>query len=122
MPGRIPETVALGASSLRTSPLGVGTWQWGDRAIWGFGSDYSRADCEAAYASSRAAGITFFDTAEVYGRGASETILGALVQKDLAPVVVATKFAPLPGRLSVASVARALEASLRRLGLPVVDL
>ena len=122
MTGRIPETVALGASPLRVSPLGVGTWQWGDRSIWRFGTDYTRTDCEAAYASSRAAGITFFDTAEVYGRGTSETILGALVRKDPAPVVVATKFAPLPGRLTPASVGRALEASLRRLGLPAVDL
>jgi aryl-alcohol dehydrogenase-like predicted oxidoreductase len=122
MPGRIPQTVALGASSLRVSPLGVGTWQWGDRAIWRFGTDYTRADCEAAYASSRAAGVTFFDTAEIYGRGASEELLGVQVRKDLAPPVVATKFAPLPGRLTAASVARALDASLRRLGMSVVDL
>jgi aryl-alcohol dehydrogenase-like predicted oxidoreductase len=122
MVGRIPETIALGASPLHVSALGVGTWQWGDRTTWRFGTDYARADCEAAYASSRAASITFFDTAEVYGLGASETILGALVRKDPAPVVVATKFAPLPGRLTVASVGRALAASLRRLGLPAVDL
>jgi aryl-alcohol dehydrogenase-like predicted oxidoreductase len=122
MPGRIPDTVALGTSPLRVSSLGVGTWQWGDRGYWQFGTDYSRADCEAAYAGSRERGLTFFDTAEIYGRGASEELLGALVRKDPMPPVVATKFAPLPGRLTVASVARALDASLKRLGLPVVDL
>jgi aryl-alcohol dehydrogenase-like predicted oxidoreductase len=122
MPGRIPETVALGASPLRVSPLGVGTWQWGDRAMWQFGNGYTRADCDAAYASSRALGVTFFDTAEIYGRGTSEQILGRLVRRESAPPVVATKFAPLPGRLTTASVGRALSASLNRLGLSAVDL
>jgi aryl-alcohol dehydrogenase-like predicted oxidoreductase len=122
MPGRIPETVALGASPLHVSPLGVGTWQWGDRAIWQFGNGYTRADCDDAYASSRTLGVTFFDTAEVYGRGVSEQILGRLVRRESAPPVVATKFAPVPGRLTTASVGRALSASLKRLGLPAVDL
>ena len=44
-------------------PLGVGTWAWGDRGYWGYGRDYQQADVEAAYAASRAAGLTLFDTA-----------------------------------------------------------
>lgn len=112
------EQVALGASGLRVSALGVGTWQWGDHALWGYGKQYAEADVAGAYAASRAAGITFFDTAEIYGRGMSERLLGTLVSEDPAgsEVVVATKFAALPGRLTARSVAAALGASLARLG------
>lgn len=116
------QTIAIGKSGLVVSALGAGTWQWGDRRLWGFGREYTAADVEAAYAASRAAGLTFFDTAEIYGSGVSERILGGLVRKDPAPPVVATKFAPLPGRWTARSVAGALEASLARLGLERVDL
>jgi aryl-alcohol dehydrogenase-like predicted oxidoreductase len=115
------ETVTLGKSDLVVSALGVGTWQWGDATIWGFGAGYGRADVQAAYAASRAAGLTFYDTAEIYGSGTSETILGDLVRQEAGSVIVATKFAPL-GRLSAAALAGALRASLTRLGLPRIDL
>lgn len=118
------EMVALGKSGIQVSALGTGTWQWGDQALWGYGRGYGREEVEAAYAASRAAGITFFDTAEIYGRGTSERILGRLVRDDAdpTPVVVASKFAPLPQRLSARSVTMALDASLARLGLPHIDL
>jgi aryl-alcohol dehydrogenase-like predicted oxidoreductase len=103
------------------APLGVGTWQWGDR-YWRFGGEYALPDVEEAYRASREAGIDFFDTAEIYGRGQSESILGALVGRDQGSVVVATKFAPLPTRWTARHVAQALDASLTRLGLPRVDL
>jgi aryl-alcohol dehydrogenase-like predicted oxidoreductase len=120
MPETLP-TIAIGRSDLRVTPLGVGTWQWGDR-YWRFGGAYGLPDVEAAYRVSREAGIDFFDTAEIYGRGASEQILGALVRRDLESVVVATKFAPLPTRWTAHHVAQALDASLKRLGMPRVDL
>ncbi len=118
------EIVSLGASGIQVSAVGTGTWQWGDMAFWGYGRGYGRAEVEAAYAASRAAGINFFDTAEIYGRGRSERILGGLVRGDANPaqVVVASKFAPLPQRLSARSVTTALDASLARLGLPRIDL
>jgi aryl-alcohol dehydrogenase-like predicted oxidoreductase len=114
-------TIAIGRTDLRVAPLGVGTWQWGDR-YWRFGGEYGLSDVEAAYRASRETGIAFFDTAEIYGRGESERILGALVGRDLGPVVVATKFAPLPTRWTARHVAQALDASLKRLGMPRVDL
>lgn len=118
------ERVTLGASGLQVSALGVGTWQWGDRSLWGYGKQYAEAEVAGAYAASRAAGITFFDTAEIYGRGMSERLLGKLVSADPAgsEVVVATKFAALPGRFTARSVAAALGASLARLGRPRIDL
>lgn len=116
------ESIPLGGSGNLVSPLGMGTWQWGDTSIWGFGKLYGQADVESAYQVSREAGITFFDTAEIYGSGASEKILGSLVRRDPAPVVVASKFAGVPFHWTARAMARALDASLARLGLDQVDL
>jgi aryl-alcohol dehydrogenase-like predicted oxidoreductase len=114
-------TIAIGRTDLRVVALGVGTWQWGDR-YWRFGGAYGLTDVEAAYRVSREAGIDFFDTAEIYGRGKSESILGALIGHDQGQVIVASKFAPLPTRWTARQVAQALDASRKRLGLPRVDL
>ena len=103
-------------------PLGVGTWAWGDRGYWGYGREYQEADVGAAYAASRAAGLTLFDTAEVYGQGLSEQLLGRLAGADPS-VLVATKFAAQPWRLGRRGVLlHALEESLQRLGRPRVAL
>ncbi len=116
------QTISLGKTDLHTPPLGLGTWQWGDRAMWQYGLGYTQADVEAAYRASRTAGITFFDTAEIYGRGLSETLLGPLVRPERDAVIVATKFAPWPHRLAASTLPKALDASLKRLGLAQVDL
>ncbi len=118
----MPEMISIGKTDLKVSPLGLGTWQWGDTGTWQYGVGYSQSDVEAAYRASRAAGITFFDTAEIYGKGRSETILGPLVRAERDVVVVATKFAPWPYRLTAGTLAGALDASLKRLGLARVDL
>lgn len=101
-------------------PLGVGTWAWGDRIVWGYETDYGRADVEAAFHASLAAGLTFFDTAEVYGWGTSERILGALGRSSPAPLVLATKYAPF--RPGTSAMDRALKGSLRRLAVEQIDL
>jgi aryl-alcohol dehydrogenase-like predicted oxidoreductase len=102
--------------------VGVGTWQWGDRLYWGFGKEFTERDVWDAFEESVRAGLMFFDTAEVYGAGRSERFLGEFIRRTHAPAVVATKFMPFPTRLTGASLARALERSLKRLGLPAVDL
>lgn len=114
--------ITLGAGGVTTAPLGVGTWAWGEQRFWGYGQEYGREEVAAAFAASVAAGITLFDTAEIYGQGESERILGELAGQSATPIVVATKFAPLPWRLSAHSVRRALDASLERLGMTSVDL
>lgn len=113
-------TVPLGP--LAVSPLAVGTWAWGDRSYWGHGERFADADLVDAFIASAEAGLTFFDTAEVYGKGESEKIVGYLARKWERPLVIATKYAPLSGRAGAASVAPALSASLARLKLPKVDL
>jgi aryl-alcohol dehydrogenase-like predicted oxidoreductase len=102
--------------------MGVGTWSWGDRLFWGFGREYSEADVRASFQASLDAGMHFFDTAELYGQGKSECLLGQFLKTCQQPVVIATKFMPLPWRLNKASLARALKNSLQRLGRETVNL
>jgi aryl-alcohol dehydrogenase-like predicted oxidoreductase len=104
-------------ASNRLPSLGVGTWAWGDRGLWGYGQAYGEADLAEAFQTSLSAGVTLFDTAEVYGRGLSERILGRLAKDQ--PVTIATKFFP---RLTASSVTAALQASLARLERSYVDL
>ena len=102
--------------------MGIGTWAWGDGLYWGYGRDYDETDIRAAFDASIAAGINLFDTAEVYGFGKSERLLGQFAQGANPPVVMASKFMPLPWRLRRGSLRRALRGSLRRLGTESVGL
>lgn len=111
------------------APLGVGCWAWGDRSTWGMGgydASLTEATIAEAWAASLAAGVTLFDTAEVYGDGESERIIGRLLAADPTVrqrVVLATKFMPSPWKLNVGSALRsALVASLERLGVEQVEL
>ncbi|MEE8356819.1 MAG: aldo/keto reductase [Anaerolineales bacterium] len=113
----------LGNTEISISPLGIGTWAWGDRVLWGYGmGDYTDEDIHQAYQASRAAGINFFDTAEIYGMGRSEKLLGEFLKHDDGKVLVATKYLPYPWRLRKASATSALEQSLKRLDLDLIDL
>lgn len=110
--------------------LGVGTWAWGDKSTWGMGgydADLSEATIRDAWEACLDAGVVCFDTAEVYGNGESERIIGRLLAdtsaEDRARVVLATKFMPAPWKLSVTSALLAsLRASLDRLGVDKVAL
>lgn len=102
--------------------IGTGTWQWGDRLVWGFGSNYGDADVQQAFEASLQSGITFFDTAELYGFGTSEKLLGRFIRQTGADVQIATKFFPLPWRLFRGQLIGALKGSLRRLGVSRVAL
>lgn len=102
--------------------LGIGTWAWGDSLFWNYGRGYGEEDLRQVFQKSLAAGVRFFDTAEVYGQGKSETFLGRFIEESSAKVIVATKFMPFPWRLRRKSLIKALKKSLSRLGLPMVDL
>ncbi len=117
-----PQRVQLGKTSLMISPLGIGTWQWGDR-FWGYGQgSYTDDDLHAVFMESLRAGINFFDTAESYGGGRSEILLGQSLRSSGQQPVVATKFMPYPWRISRTNLMRFLKNSLKRLGLNRVDL
>jgi len=114
--------VGLGPSGLRVSRICVGTWQWGSKVVWGYGHGYGEADVCACYSEALSAGVNFFDTAEVYGWGSSERILGecARASPSVRPVI-ATKFTPIY-RWRKGSLEKALRKSLGRLGMRKVDL
>ena len=118
------DLIPLGNTDLRITPLGLGIWQWGDTTTWEYGKGYGEADLKPVYEATLAAGINFIDTAEIYGQGRSERLVGQFMRETHTrdQVVLATKFAPLPWRLPPSRLIHALRASLNRLGLPQVDL
>ncbi len=113
----------LGTSGLMVSVVGLGCNAFGTR----IGADAAREVVDAAVD----AGVTLFDTADTYGRGASEELLGTALGRRRDDVVVATKFGmDMDGangpdwgaRASRRYVRKAVEASLRRLGTDHIDL
>ncbi len=116
------QTVQIGPSGLTVPALGIGTWSWGDSLFWSYGKDYGADQVQAAFQTAVDAGITLFDTAEVYGLGESERLLGRFVKQTTQPVYVATKYFPLPWRWHAQSVSEALTASLARLQMSAVPL
>jgi aryl-alcohol dehydrogenase-like predicted oxidoreductase len=106
-------------TTTRISRIGLGAWQFGS-AEWGYGRDYAGQEAHAIVRRALALGVTLFDTAELYGFGRSERILGAAIGEDRDSVFLATKIFPV---LPVAPVVeqRAV-ASANRLGTRRLDL
>ena len=107
------------AGGVRLSAIGLGTWQFGSRE-WGYGREY--ADEESGRILGRALdlGINLIDTAEIYGFGASERIVGRALAGRRDEAFIATKIFPvLPVGPVVADRAR---RSARRLGVATLDL
>ena len=111
--------VTAGSTGVQVSPLCLGTMSFGDEAD----EDVSAQ----MFHRARKAGINFFDTADVYGQGASEEILGKLVSGRRDEAVIASKVFFPTGQdvnargLSRRHIARAVEASLARLGTEWID-
>lgn len=116
------ENITLGQNGPVVTPLCIGTWAWGDKLFWNYGNSYGPEQLQEAFTAALEAGVTFFDTAEVYGMGLSEKFLGQFLQKTQQPVQIATKFGPLPWRFTAQSVSDALTQSLKRLQLERIAL
>jgi aryl-alcohol dehydrogenase-like predicted oxidoreductase len=118
--------IALVPNAPKIAPLGIGTWAWGDSLFWSYGKGYGAEQVQEAFEAAIAAGITLFDTAEVYGFGESERLIGQFLKQTAPnpaqPVQIATKYFPLPWRLSAQAVADTLTASLKRLQVNSVAL
>lgn len=76
------------------SRIGLGTWQFGSRE-WGYGNAYADRAARDIVRRARELGITLFDTAEIYGFGRSERILGEALGHERGEVVVASKVFPV---------------------------
>jgi len=116
------QTVTLGPKGPEVPALGLGTWAWGDSIFWQYGGAYGADEIRAAFKASLDAGVNFLDTAEVYGLGKSEELIGEFMKADDRGVAIATKYMPVPWRFGAQSVADALTASLKRLKVPSVAL
>ena len=103
----------------QVSAIGLGTWQFGSMG-WGWGRDLDVEEAKRIVRRAVELGITFFDTAEIYGRGRSEEILGEAVREHREEVFIATKV--FPHHLTRGGVVRAAQRSLRRLGTDTIDL
>jgi aryl-alcohol dehydrogenase-like predicted oxidoreductase len=103
----------------RVSRVGLGTWQFGSRE-WGYGESYASGQAGDIVRRARELGVTLFDTAEIYGFGRSERILGEALGEDRGSVVLASKIfpvAPVP-----AVVRQRWAGSARRLGVQKIPL
>ena len=116
------QTIKLGSDGPTVTALGVGTWAWGDTMFWAYGKDFGAEDVAEAFKASVDAGVTFFDTAEVYGFGESERLIGQFCKQTSQPVQIATKYFPLPWRWNRSAIADALTASLERLQTEQISL
>ncbi|KAF6260861.1 NADP-dependent oxidoreductase domain-containing protein [Scenedesmus sp. NREL 46B-D3] len=123
------ETIQLG--SLEVSPMGLGTWAWGNKLLWGYQPEMD-AELQEAFNTVVAAGVNIFDTADSYGTGSlngrSEQLLGQFIReypgsaKVRSKLHVATKFAAYPWRVTPRNIVAACRGSLRRTGLQQISL
>jgi myo-inositol catabolism protein IolS len=107
----------LGSSDLNVSAISFGAWQIGDPDFWGKGTESKPEDTVAAAID---AGINLFDTAELYGDGNSEVVLGKILQGKRDRVYIASKAST--EHCSPEGIRAACEASLERLGTTWIDL
>lgn len=109
----------VGATGVRVSPLCFGTMS--------FGAEADEETSAAMYRRVRELGVNFFDTANVYGGGRSEEILGKLAVGERDDIVITSKVFfptssdPNAGGLSRRHIMQAVEASLSRLGTDRID-
>ena len=107
---------------LHAIEMGLGAWQWGDRVLWQYGHGYGEEQVREAFQVSVAEGIRFIDTAEIYGNGISERLLGGFLKETDQPVLIATKFFPWPWRFLKGAIPKALKGSLSRMNVESLDL
>ncbi|ORX58728.1 Aldo/keto reductase [Hesseltinella vesiculosa] len=120
------DTKIVLAGKLHVPPLAIGTWQWGDTTYWDWKPEHVEENKKAFHLANEL-GLTFFDTAEVYGNGQSERQIGAFrkdsSEDELAKQVIATKYFPYEERTQFPDVLlSALKDSLDRLGMAQGDL
>lgn len=109
----------IGKTTIEVSQIGLGTWQLGTKG-WGYGKRFDKKDSIKIVHKALESGITLIDTAEAYGRGNSERIIGEAIQGyDRENLILVSKF--LPAAIRPSAVVRALEKSLQRLKTPYLD-
>jgi len=103
---------------VRLSAIGLGTWQFGSTE-WGYGKEFASREAGAIVKRALDLGVNLIDTAEIYGLGRSEKIVGEAIRGRREEVFVATKLFPIGLPFMVGRRAR---ASAKRLGVDRLDL
>ena len=115
------EQRVLGRTERPVSVIGLGTWQLG--ADWG---EVSETDALGVLSAAVESGVTFFDTADVYGDGRSEQLVGRFVAESDVPITVATKMGrrvdQVPENYTLKNFRGWLDRSRRNLGTDQLDL
>ncbi|MFQ9716552.1 MAG: aldo/keto reductase [Blautia sp.] len=106
--------------------IALGTWSWGVGAAGGdqvFGNHLGESDLKAVFDAAMSEGLNLWDTATVYGMGASEDILGAFAKTyPREDVILSTKFTPQIAGDGTDPVAKMCDASMERLGTDYIDI
>lgn len=114
-------TVRLGNDEIPA--IAIGTWSWGTGINGGnkvFGNSYGFEDLLPVFKSGVERGLTLWDTAAVYGMGASETILGRCIEQ-FEDIIISTKFTPLVMQSKKALI-KSFQKSTERLNHETIDL
>ena len=110
---------ALGNSGLKVSVIGIGAAQFASK-VWGYGTRFSDSQVLQIISKGLDCGINLIDTAEAYGDGLSETLIGKAIKERRDDVVVTTKVSPW--NLRYRNVLKAADRSLKRLEIDSIDL
>ncbi|XP_021909501.1 pyridoxal reductase, chloroplastic [Carica papaya] len=116
---------------LSVSPMGFGTWAWGNQLLWGY-QESMDTELQQIFILAVENGINLFDTADSYGtgrlNGQSEKLLGKFIREFQGrrrireDIVIATKFAAYPWRLTPGQFVKACRASLDRLQIEQIGI
>lgn len=105
--------------------IALGTWSWGTGAVGGdevFGNHLDTAELKPVFDAAMKAGLNLWDTALVYGMGASERVLGSFTKGCPGQAILSTKFTPQIASNAADPVAEMCQGSLERLGTESIDL
>ncbi|XP_057522477.1 pyridoxal reductase, chloroplastic isoform X2 [Amaranthus tricolor] len=128
-PWQKKEKVKMGPLSV--SPMGFGTWAWGNQLLWGY-QESMDDELQQVFNLAVDNGINLFDTADSYGtgklNGQSEKLLGKFIREYKGKrgvqdnIVIATKFAAYPWRLTPGQFVNACKSSLDRMELEQIGI
>ena len=111
---------------MKTAKIALGTWSWGSGAVGGdqvFGNHLDKDSLKPVFDAAMQAGLNLWDTATVYGMGASESILGELAKAyPRQNILISTKFTPQIASNSPEAVTEMLENSLKLLQTDYIDM
>ena len=106
--------------------IALGAWSWGTGTVGGdqvFGNHLEEKDLKPIFDAAMENGLNLWDTATVYGMGASEDILGSFVRgAKREEVILSTKFTPQIAGMYGESMEKMADASMKRLGVDVIDI